>query len=71
MLILDPDSSVDLEKLKTDIDSKLPRYARPLFLRRLKESATLTGTYKLVKRDLQKEGYDIVRSFKDIFNVKK
>ncbi len=49
-----------MDKLSADIDSKLPRFARPLFLRRLKESATLTGTYKLVKRDLQKEGYNIV-----------
>jgi hypothetical protein len=31
----DPDKSVDLKSLAAGIHSKLPKYARPLFLRRM------------------------------------
>lgn len=37
---------------------KLPKYARPLFIRLVRQ-LELTGTYKLKKVQLQKEGYDI------------
>lgn len=57
--IVDPDGSVNLDELAKGIQAKLPKFARPLFLRVLKQAATLTGTYKLIKRDLQKEGYDL------------
>jgi fatty-acyl-CoA synthase len=38
-------------------EARLPRYAQPLFVRVTPE-ADLTGTYKLRKVDLQREGYD-------------
>ena len=57
--ILDPERSVDLELLAKQIRNKLPKYARPLFIRIIKD-LPLTGTYKLMKNDLQKQGWFIV-----------
>ena len=54
----DPENSVDLVKLANEIRQKLPRYARPLFIRLIQE-LKLTATYKLMKKDLQKEAYDV------------
>ena len=53
--ILDPEHSVDLELLAKQIRKKLPKYARPLFIRIIKD-LPLTGTYKLMKKDLQEQG---------------
>ena len=53
--IFDPERSVDLELLAKQIRNKLPKYARPLFIRIIKD-LPLTGTYKLMKNDLQKQG---------------
>lgn len=55
--ILDPEGKVDLVKLAEGLKTTLPTYARPQFLRLLKE-VDMTGTYKLKKLDLQKEGYN-------------
>ena len=54
----DPENSVDLKSLAGKLRQKLPKYARPLFIRLIGE-LKLTGTYKLIKSELQKEGYDI------------
>lgn len=56
--IVDPTNTLNIEKLSTGIKESLPLYARPLFLRVLSE-LPLTGTFKLKKRDLQLEGFDI------------
>jgi len=56
--ILDPENTVDLVKLAAEIHRKLPKYARPLFIRLIQE-LKLTGTYKLMKKDLQTEAYDV------------
>ena len=53
--ILDPEHTVDLELLAKQIRKKLPKYARPLFIRIIKD-LPLTGTYKLMKKDLQEQG---------------
>ena len=60
--ILDPEHSVDLELLAKQIRKKLPKYARPLFIRIIKD-LPLTGTYKLMKKDLQEQGKFIVFLF--------
>ena len=44
-LIPDPDQSVDLTTLAKGIHSKLPRYARPLFLRRMTQVGTKTKPF--------------------------
>jgi fatty-acyl-CoA synthase len=48
---------IDLEALHQHIHEALPTFARPLFLR-LQEQTDTTGTFKLRKVDLVKEGFD-------------
>ncbi|XP_054742753.1 long-chain fatty acid transport protein 4-like [Anastrepha obliqua] len=55
--IYDPERQVDLERFAQDISKVLPAYARPQFIRFLTK-IDITGTYKLRKVDLQKEGYN-------------
>lgn len=58
--IVDPDSKIDITNLTAGIKGSLPPYARPVFLRIMAE-LPMTGTFKLKKRDLQLEGYDITK----------
>ncbi|XP_017482804.1 PREDICTED: LOW QUALITY PROTEIN: long-chain fatty acid transport protein 4-like [Rhagoletis zephyria] len=55
--IYDPEREVDLARFTQDIAKVLPTYARPQFIRFLTK-VDLTGTCKLRKVDLQKEGYN-------------
>ncbi|KAL0849044.1 hypothetical protein ABMA28_013408 [Loxostege sticticalis] len=55
--IVDLDDSLDLDKLLKDMSKDLPKYARPIFIRKM-ASIDMTGTFKIRKVDLQKEGYD-------------
>ncbi|XP_043252289.1 long-chain fatty acid transport protein 4-like [Colletes gigas] len=55
--IVDPDSLLDFKALAEGLEKTLPAYARPIFLRIVKE-LEITGTFKLKKLDLQKEGFD-------------
>jgi solute carrier family 27 (fatty acid transporter), member 1/4 len=55
--ITDPEGTVNLERLCERLQKALPPYARPLFVRLLKQ-ADLTGTCKLRKVDLQRDGFD-------------
>ena len=48
---------VDLEALHEHIHNALPAFARPLFLR-LQQQTDTTGTFKLRKVELVKEGFD-------------
>ncbi|XP_050527097.1 long-chain fatty acid transport protein 4-like isoform X2 [Daktulosphaira vitifoliae] len=61
--IVDKDNTLDISSLSDGIKKLLPSYARPLFIRKLNE-VELTGTYKLKKLDLQKEGFnnDIIKN---------
>ncbi|VVC45602.1 AMP-binding, conserved site,AMP-dependent synthetase/ligase [Cinara cedri] len=56
--IVDKTNTLDIPSLSEGIQKALPNYARPLFIRKLNE-VELTGTYKLKKLDLQKEGFDM------------
>ncbi|CAL8096219.1 unnamed protein product [Orchesella dallaii] len=56
--IADPEGNIDLSTLAEGLAKQLPAYARPLFVRILKQ-IDMTGTYKLRKLDLQKEGFDV------------
>ena len=47
-----------MEKLSAGIRAKLPKYAQPLFIRLVKR-LDLTGTYKLTKKPLKDEGFDV------------
>lgn len=56
--IVDSEKKIDIEQLSIGIRGSLPPYAQPIFLRILDE-LPLTGTFKLKKRDLQSEGFNI------------
>ncbi|XP_067644583.1 long-chain fatty acid transport protein 1-like isoform X2 [Eurosta solidaginis] len=55
--IYDPEREVDLDQFTENLSKLLPTYARPQFIRFLTK-IDLTGTCKLRKVDLQKEGYN-------------
>lgn len=55
--ISDPERTLELKALGVNLRKSLPSYARPQFLRVL-EKIDMTGTCKLKKVDLQKEGFD-------------
>ncbi|XP_049835547.1 long-chain fatty acid transport protein 1-like [Schistocerca gregaria] len=55
--IHDDNDSLDPVVLAEAVNKNLPFYARPLFVRVVRE-LPMTGTYKLIKRELQKEGYN-------------
>lgn len=60
MAALIVDKNFDLQALREHIHSELPHYARPLFLRIHTEAPSehTTGTFKLKKTDLVKQGWD-------------
>ncbi len=60
---------LDLATFSAHVNSQLPAYARPVFLRILPEMDT-TGTFKMVKGDLRKEAYDL-RQVSDALYVMK
>ena len=55
--IHDTENNIDLNLVAASLKSVLPTYARPLFIRLLSK-VDMTGTFKLKKVDLQKEGFD-------------
>lgn len=55
--VVDKNNVLDLNQLLDGMKQSLPTYARPIFLR-VTQSPPLTGTHKLIKLDLQKEGYN-------------
>ncbi|XP_029175797.1 long-chain fatty acid transport protein 4-like [Nylanderia fulva] len=56
--IYDAKNSVNLKQLGEELKKVLPSYARPRFVRILAE-LPMTGTFKLKKKDLQQEAFDI------------
>ncbi len=56
-VVLEPGTSLDGEVLFKGLENALPAYARPAFVR-IQQAAELTGTFKLRKVDLQKQGYE-------------
>ncbi|XP_051992961.1 long-chain fatty acid transport protein 1b [Xyrauchen texanus] len=55
--IADMTNNFDCEKFVRDVQSTLPSYARPVFLR-LSPEVDKTGTFKIQKTRLQKEGFN-------------
>ncbi|XP_076270843.1 fatty acid transport protein 1 [Rhynchophorus ferrugineus] len=65
--LYDPEGTVKLnEGLLDGLKRSLPSYARPIFIRILTK-LDLTGTYKLKKNDLQKDGFDPTKSSDSIY----
>ena len=50
--------SLDLDRFSAFVREALPSYAIPVFLR-IDEDIDVTGTFKMLKGDLRKQGYDI------------
>lgn len=55
--LADPSGELSLEQVAQDLHKVLPKYAMPVFIR-ISDSIPLTGTFKLQKTDLQKEGFN-------------
>lgn len=58
--LVDPENKIDMNKIAVGIRESLPVYARPIFIR-IMPQLPMTGTFKLKKRDLQLEGFDITQ----------
>lgn len=56
--IVDTERTLDLTVLAKELNNVLPRYALPIFIRRV-NSIDLTGTFKLKKIDYRNEAYDL------------
>ncbi|XP_034231074.1 long-chain fatty acid transport protein 4-like isoform X2 [Thrips palmi] len=55
--ILDQEDNLDLQAIAEGVRRALPAYARPQFIRALRQ-VEMTGTFKLKKKDLQAEGFN-------------
>uniref|UniRef100_A0A1L8D6P9 Very long-chain fatty acid transport protein n=1 Tax=Plutella xylostella TaxID=51655 RepID=A0A1L8D6P9_PLUXY len=55
--IVDEDNTLNLDELAKNITKDIPVYARPVFIR-VMTKLDMTGTFKMKKVDLQKEGYN-------------
>ena len=60
------DTPPDLEELKNYLETELPHYARPVFLRLSRESET-TSTFKFKKTNLVKAGFDPERITEPVY----
>ncbi|KAL1123801.1 hypothetical protein AAG570_001572 [Ranatra chinensis] len=55
--IVDKTNTLNINVLSEGLKKALPAYARPAFIRVLRD-VEMTGTYKMKKLDLQREGFD-------------
>ena len=60
---------LDLEGLAAYVARELPPYARPVFVR-VQTEIEVTGTFKMVKGDLKREGFDIDEIDDPVYVVK-
>lgn len=51
-------TELNIDAFSAYVSANLPPYARPVFVR-VQKQLDVTGTFKMVKGDLRKEGYDI------------
>lgn len=66
---LDDAEQFDWQAFSNYVETSLPKYARPLFIRIIQEMDT-TGTFKLKKNDLRSEAFDIGKVSDMIFCMK-
>lgn len=70
LTLLDDAGEFDVEGFSTFVNESLPAYARPVFLRIKRGELDVTGTMKMVKGELRKEGYDINQVTEPIYVMK-
>ena len=58
-------ADLDLNEFSNFVNSELPKYAVPIFLR-IQSDIEVTGTFKMLKGDLREQGYD-KDQFTDLF----
>jgi citronellyl-CoA synthetase len=68
-LAIDKSASFDLDCFTNLVDTALPAYARPVFLR-IQRTFETTGTFKLVKTSLREEAYHPERVGDDVIYVR-
>ena len=69
-LMLEPGvETLDAEAFSAFVTSELPAYARPVFLR-VQSDIDVTGTFKMLKGDLKKEGYDLGQVAEPLYVMK-
>jgi fatty-acyl-CoA synthase len=51
------ENALDLSGLRSHLISRLPHYARPMFLR-IRHEMDVTGTFKYTKTEFVRQGYD-------------
>ena len=61
--------TLDLDRFSEFVKENLPSYAVPVFLR-IQPDIDVTGTFKMLKGDLRKQGYDINMTDDPIFVMK-
>ena len=59
-------SSIDWDQLSEYVNTSLPKYARPVFVRIIEEMDT-TGTFKMKKNVLRDESYHLDKHTDDVF----
>ena len=57
LVLNEGNDELDISDFSTFIARELPAYARPVFLR-IQRDIDITGTFKMVKGELRKQGYD-------------
>ena len=67
--LVDGVSELDLESFAAHVNAELASYARPVFLR-IQPDIDVTGTFKMVKGELRKQGYNLSQIDDPVF-VKK
>lgn len=63
------DDALDLAGFAAYVERELPAYARPVFLR-IQGDLDVTGTFKMVKGDLKREGYDVTQIDDPVYVMK-
>ena len=67
--MLDDVAELDVDRFAEFVKENLPSYAVPVFLR-IQPDIDVTGTFKMLKGDLRKQGYDINMTEDPIFVMK-
>ena len=69
-LMLEPGlEELDAEAFSGFVNGELPAYARPVFLR-VQSDIDVTGTFKMLKGSLRKDGYDLSRIAEPVYVMK-
>jgi citronellyl-CoA synthetase len=63
------EENLDIAEFSAFVNDTLPPYARPVFVR-VQSNLDVTGTFKMVKGDLKKEGYDLAQVDDPIYVLK-